>query len=75
MTESVINRVNQLGSLEPEMLMWTNRHGEYIGNGPLWDAMLTSQNASISSTVAADVTEEDDEDVSVAEVDHDDQTT
>ena len=36
--------------------------------------MPTSQNASISSTVA-EVTEEDDGDVTVAEVDRDDQTT
>ena len=42
MTENVINRVNQLGSLEPAMLTWTNRHGENIGDGPLWDTMPTS---------------------------------
>ena len=74
MTVSVILRVNQLGSLEPAMLTWTNCCGENIGDGPLWDAMPTSQNASISSTVA-NATEEDDGDVTVSEVDWDDQTT
>ena len=64
MTESVISRVNQLGSLEPAMLTWTNRHGEDIGNGPLWDVMPTSRNASNPSTVE-ESTEEYDEDVSV----------
>ena len=67
MTESVISRVNQLGLSEPEMLTWTNCRGENIGNGPLWDAMPTSQNASNPSTVA-ETTEEDDGDVNVAEV-------
>jgi len=56
------------------MLTWTNRHGRDIGNGPLWDAMPTSQNASITSTVAG-ATEEDDEKVSVAEEDQEDPTT
>ena len=74
MTESVILRVNQLGLLEPAMLTWTNRRGENIGDEPLWDAMLTSRNASIFST-AAEATEEDDGDVTVAEVDWDNQTT
>jgi hypothetical protein len=74
-TESVILRVNQIGSSDPVMLTWTNRRGEDIGNGPLWDAMPASLNASNPSTVAADATEEDDEDVTVAEVDQDDQTT
>ena len=74
MTESVINCVNQLGSLEPAMLMWTNRRGEDIGDGPLWDAMPTSRNASITSTVAG-ATEEDGEEVSVAEEDREDPTT
>ena len=73
LTESVISRVNQLGLSEPAILTWTNRQGENIGDGPLWDAMPTSQNASISSTVA-EATEEDDRDVIVAEVDQDDQT-
>ena len=31
MTASVIARVNELGSGEPELLMWTNRRGENIG--------------------------------------------
>ena len=75
MTESVINCINQLGSLDPSMLTWTNFRGEDIGDGPLWDAMPTSRNASISSTVAADATEEDDEEVSIAEEDREDPTT
>ena len=74
MTESVILRVNQLGLSEPAMLTWTNRRGENIGNGPLWDAMPTRQNDSSPSTVV-ETTEEDDGDVTVAEVDQDDQTT
>ena len=53
------------------MLTWTNCHGENIGDGPLWDAMPTSQNASNPSTVA-ETMEEDDRDVTVAEVDQDD---
>ena len=73
MTESMISRVNQLGSLEPAMLTWTNRRGENIGDGPLWDAMPTSLNASVSSTVE-EATEEDDNNVIDAEVDQDDQT-
>ena len=56
------------------MLTWTKCRGENIGDGPLWDAMPTSQNASISSTVA-EATKEDDGDVTVAEVDQEDQTT
>ena len=60
MTESVINRVNQLGSSEPAMLTWTNRHGENIGDGPLLDTMPTSRNASNTSTVE-ELTEEDEE--------------
>ena len=75
MTESVINRINLLGLSEPAMLTWTNFRGEDIGDGPLWDAMPTSRNASISSTVTVDVTEEDDEDVSIAEEDWEDPTT
>ncbi len=37
MTESVIARVNELGSGEPELLTWTNRRGETIGDEPTWD--------------------------------------
>ena len=70
MTASVIDHVNQLGSLEPAMLTWTNRHGDDIGNGPLWDTMATSGNASDTSTVAGEMEEVDDDDVvSVAEED------
>ena len=72
MTESVILGVNQLGLAEPAMLTWTNRRGENIGNGPLWDAMPTSRNASNPSTVVK-TTEEDDGDVTVAEVEQLDQ--
>ena len=75
MTERVIKRVNQLGLSEPAMLTWMNLRGEDIGDGPLWDAMPTSRNASISSTVAADATDEDDEDVSLSEEDREDPTT
>ena len=67
MTESVIARVNQLGSSEPIMLTWNNRHGENIGNGPLWDAMPTS---TIAETI-----DEDDGDVTIAEADREEQTT
>ena len=74
MTESVINCVNKLGSSEPAMLTWTNCRGKDIGNGPLWDAMPTSQNASITSTVAG-ATEEDDKKVSVSKDDQEDPTT
>ena len=74
MTESVISRVNQLGSSERAMLTWTNCRGENIGDGPLWDATPTSRNASTPSTVV-ETTEEDGEDVSVAEEDRKDPTT
>ena len=42
MTASVITRVDQLGSGKLAMLMWTNRRGETIGDGPLWDTTKTS---------------------------------
>ena len=74
MTESVINCVNQLGLSEPAMLTWTNFHGENIGDGPLWDTMPTSQNASDTSTVE-ELAEEDEKKVSVAEEDREDPTT
>jgi hypothetical protein len=56
------------------MLTWTNRHGETIGDGPLWDAMPISRYANIPSTTA-DVVEDDDEDVIDAEADLEDQAT
>ena len=56
------------------MLTWTNCRGENISNGPLWDAMPTSRNVSNPSTVV-ETTEEDDEDVTVAEEDREDPTT
>ena len=69
MTASVIARVDQLGSGEPEMLTWTNRRGENIGDGPLWDTTETSNDdASITSTVAG-AAKDDDDDVVVAEED------
>ena len=34
MAASVIARVNELGSGEPDLLTWTNRHGDIIGDGP-----------------------------------------
>ena len=71
MTESVITRVNKLGLTEPAMLTWTNRHGENIGDGPLWDAMPTRRHASIPSTVV-EAMDEVDGDVSNAEADLED---
>ena len=56
------------------MLTATNCHRENIGDGPLWDAMPTSQNASNPSTVA-ETTEEDDKDVTNAEEDWEYPTT
>ncbi len=34
MTAGVIARVDELGSGKPELLTWTNRRGETIGDGP-----------------------------------------
>jgi hypothetical protein len=58
------------------MLTWTNCHGEIISNGPLWDMMATSSDASGTSTVAG-ATEEDDNNnvVAVAEEDWEMPTT
>ena len=68
MTASVIARVNQLGSGEPEMLTWTNRRGENIGDGPLWDTTETSNDdASITSDVAGATKDDDDNVVVVSE--------
>ena len=71
-TEGVIARVNQLGSDKPTILTWKNRHGNDIGDGPLWDAMPTSRHASITSTVAEATEESDDEVKDDAEEDWDD---
>ena len=66
MTASVIARVDQLGSGKPEMLTWTNRRGETIGDGPLWDTTETSNDdASITSDVAGATKDDDDDDVVV----------
>jgi hypothetical protein len=70
MTESVIARVNELGFGKPELLTWTNRRGENIGDGPSWDSMAASTNdASISSEVAGATKDDDDDVVVVAEED------
>jgi hypothetical protein len=70
MMASVITRVDQLGSSEPELLTWTNRRGEIIGDGPLWDTTDTSNNdASITSDVAGATKDDDDDVVVVAEED------
>ncbi len=62
MTESVIARVNKLGSGEPELLTWTNRRGEIIGDGPTWDTAEanTKNNVGDTSEVAG-ATEDDDD--------------
>jgi hypothetical protein len=70
MTASVIARVNELGSGEPELLTWTNRRGETIGDGPSWNTMETSTDeASITSADAGATGKDKDEDVVVAEED------
>ncbi len=70
MTAAVITRVNELGSGEPELLTWTNRQGEIIGDGPLWDTTETrNNNASITSANAGATEDDDDDDVVVAEED------
>ena len=70
MTAGVIARVNELGSGEPELLTWTNRCGENIGDGPLWDTPETSNNdVSTASDVAGATKDDDDNVVVVAEED------
>ena len=62
---SVIARVEQLGAGEPAMLTWTNRRGENIGNGPMWNTMEAStNNASMTSEVAG-ATKDDDDDIAI----------
>ncbi len=62
MTKSVIARVNELGSGEPELLTWTNRRGEVIGNGPTWDtAGANTKNDVGNTSEVAGATEDDDD--------------
>ncbi len=62
MTESVIARVNELGSGEPELLTWTNRRGEVIGDGPTWDTAGANTNNDVGNTSkVAGATEDDDD--------------
>ena len=76
MTAGVIARVNELGSGEPELLPWTNRCGETIGDGPTWNtAVANTKDASMTSDVAGATKDEDDEVVVVAEEDCGDPTT
>jgi hypothetical protein len=70
MTAAVIARVNELGYGKPELLTWTNRQGETIGDGPLWDTTETrNDNASITSANMGATEDDDDNDVIVAEED------
>jgi hypothetical protein len=70
MTASVIARVNQLGAGKPEMLTWTNRRGETIGDRPTWNMTEAStDNASMTSEVAGATKDDDDNVVVVAEED------
>ncbi len=47
MTAGVIARVNELGFGKPELLTWTTRQGEIIGDGPLWDTTETRNDNAI----------------------------
>jgi hypothetical protein len=70
MTADVISRVNELGAGEPELLTWTNRRGETIGDGPTWTTTKAStDDASMTSEVAGATKDDDDEVVVVAEED------
>ena len=55
----------------------TNRQGEIIGNGPLWDTTATGSNdASLTSAVAGATETDDDNDVvAIAEEDREMPTT
>ncbi len=76
MTAEVIKRVDKLGSGKPELLSWTNRHGENIGDGPSWNTMETSNNeASDSSANAGAMANDDDNNIMVAEEDREVPTT
>jgi hypothetical protein len=65
MTASVIARVEQLGAGEPEMLTWTNRCGENIGDGPLWDTTENCNDDTCYTSDVAGATKDDDDDVVV----------
>jgi hypothetical protein len=77
MTASVIKHVDQLGSKKPAMLTWTNRCGEIIVNGQLWDTRATSSNDASATSAVAGATEMDDDHnvVAVAEEDWEMPTT
>ena len=75
MMAEVIKRVDKLGSGEPELLTWTNRHGENIGDGPSWNTMETSNEASDSSADAGAMAKDDDNNIMVAEEDREVPTT
>jgi hypothetical protein len=62
MTAGVIARVNELGSGKPELLTWTNRRGEAIGDGPTWDTAGANTNNDVGDTSeVAGATEDDDD--------------
>ncbi len=70
MMAGVIARVNELGSGKPELLTWTNRRGETIGNGLTWNtAEASTKDASMTSDVAGETKDDDDDVVVVAEED------
>ena len=71
MTASVIKRINQLGSNKPAMLTWTNRCGEIIGNGPLWDTRATSSDDASATSAVTGATETDDDHDVVADAEED----
>jgi len=76
MKAEVIKRVNELGSSKPELLTWTNHHGENIGDGPSWNTMETSNDkASDSSADAGAMANDDDNNIMVAEEDREVPTT
>jgi hypothetical protein len=68
MAAGMIAHVNELGSGKPELLTWTNRRGEIIGDGPSWNTMEAST-ASMTSEVAGATKDDDDKVVVVAEED------
>jgi hypothetical protein len=76
MTEEVIRRVNELGSGEPELLTWLNRHGENIGDGPSWNTLEASnKDASNTSANTGAMADDKDNEVIVAEEDREMPTT
>jgi hypothetical protein len=68
MTAAVITRVNELGAGKPALVMWTNRRGENISDGPLWDTTVAStDDASMTSEAAGATKDHDDNVVVIAE--------